>query len=148
MNVTWKLDPHTGKMTISGVGPMEDYEEAWLIPWYSGRKYIRTLVIEEGVTEIGDLAFQGCEELETLRMAESVKILGVKSFKGCKKIRRLALPNKLEVISPRAFQDCTGLEYVYIPKSVKSIEGSTFVRRERRRTVTVTQKSSIPYVKL
>ena len=60
-NVTWTLEG--GTLTISGTGAMYDYNSRQNVPWYNSRTNITTVVIEEGVTTIGDLAFYHCNNL-------------------------------------------------------------------------------------
>ena len=63
-NVTWVLDDN-GTLTISGSGAMADYNIRFVsAPWYYNyRATIKTVVIEDGVTNIGDYAFNGCVNL-------------------------------------------------------------------------------------
>lgn len=58
-NLTWTLDSE-GTLTISGRGEMAAYASAAKQPWYSDRSSLKTLVIESGVTSIGNYAFSGC----------------------------------------------------------------------------------------
>ena len=55
-NITWTLDD-SGVLTISGTGAMADYASASAAPWYSSRSNITKVVIENGITTIGDRAF-------------------------------------------------------------------------------------------
>ena len=125
-DVRWRLEPERGIFTVSGLGPMEDYEEERAVPWHRGRQKIRTVIIEDGVTEVGDQCFRNCRELTALRMAPSVEIIGADSFRGCEKITRLVLPGRLKAVSPGAFAGCVGLKTVYMPKSIESVEESAF----------------------
>ena len=57
-NVTWKLDS-ARVLTISGTGEMQnaDIQQSVVAPWFFHRNSITKVVIEEGVTYIGDYAF-------------------------------------------------------------------------------------------
>lgn len=57
-NLTWTLDSD-GTLTISGTGTMADYYGS-SAPWYSYQSQCKALVIENGVTRIGDRAFYNC----------------------------------------------------------------------------------------
>ena len=59
-NVTWTLDSN-GLLTISGEGEMADYYSLW----YDQKESIKRVVIENGVTSIGDQAFSGCTGLQS-----------------------------------------------------------------------------------
>lgn len=60
-NITYSLDKATGTLTISGTGDMEDYEED-SSPFYDNGS-IKSVIIENGVTSIGDWAFSYCDGL-------------------------------------------------------------------------------------
>lgn len=92
-NVTWKLNG--GKMTISGTGPMYDY--TWDRGQWEDKDAITSVVIEEGVTYVGELAFYTCSNL-----------------------RSISLPSTVTEIGDYAFYVCD-LGYVTIPKNVTSI---------------------------
>lgn len=53
-NVTWTLDDE-GTLTISGEGDMMDYY-SYGVPWYNSHSNITKIVIEQGITSIGDYA--------------------------------------------------------------------------------------------
>ena len=62
-NLTWVFDEATATLTISGEGAMEDYASSSSVPWYSFRSEINNVVIEDGVTSIGEPAFYNCSSL-------------------------------------------------------------------------------------
>ena len=83
-NITWKLDS-TGVLTISGTGEMQnaDIQQSVVAPWFFHRNSITKVVIEEGVTYIGDYAFCLCESLISISIPNSVTNIGVFSFMSC-----------------------------------------------------------------
>lgn len=64
-NLTWKFDSN-GTLSISGTGGMTDYSLSSDVPWYNLYTLIKTVVIEKGVTRIGNYAFNGCSNLTDL----------------------------------------------------------------------------------
>lgn len=81
-NVIWGLDK-TGVLSIAGTGAMKDYESGPAVPWYTKRALIKTVVIKDGVTAIGDHAFIGCGNLTEVTIPGSVTAIGASAFSGC-----------------------------------------------------------------
>ena len=121
--VTLTLDDTTLTLTVSGNGAMADYGEVnsvplkWVhAPWRGvsvggrgrGDIQITRLVIEEGVTRIGNMAFSECRNLTSV-----------------------TIPNSVTFIGSEAFYWCTGLTSVTIPGGVTSIEKGAFLYCER-----------------
>ncbi len=63
-NLTWTLDSD-GVLTISGTGEMTNYSY-YSVPWYSNRSTIKVLSLSSSITNIGDYAFYGCNNLKTI----------------------------------------------------------------------------------
>ena len=61
-NITWTFDPDTGTLTLEGNGTMYNYVTAASIPWYSSASSILNVVMEKGITSIGDFAFSSCKK--------------------------------------------------------------------------------------
>ena len=76
-NVTYSLDTETGVLTISGTGDMYSYG-----PFYENTN-IKSVIIENGVTSIGDGVFQGCTSLRSVTIPYSVTSIGDDAFYGC-----------------------------------------------------------------
>ena len=96
-----------------------------------------SLVIPEGVVEIGHAAFNGCTNFTgTLILPSTLKKIGDihgydpywdGPFYGCKFISELKLPEGIEVIGMGAFSNCSGLYgELHIPESVKAIGPNAF----------------------
>ncbi|MCD8128722.1 MAG: leucine-rich repeat protein, partial [Oscillospiraceae bacterium] len=123
-NVTWTLDMNTGVLTISGEGWMEDYSGG--VPWYSQRESITAVVIENGVTSIGDYAFDRCSNLTSVTISNSVTSIGDSAFWGCSSLTGVTLPGSVTSIGSSAFYYCSSLTSITIPSSVTSIEDAAF----------------------
>lgn len=81
-NLTWTLDAG-GTLTISGRGAMADYETMRPeTPWSASCDSIRNVVIEEGVTSIGDAAFSYCS-VQSISIPASLVKIGGSAFQGC-----------------------------------------------------------------
>lgn len=121
--VTWSLDD-AGTLTISGTGNMENYE-ASRVPWYDKKKEIKSVVINDGVTSIGDYAFENCTNLTSVTIPESVTSIGAYAF-GITNLTFIIIPNSVTSIGDLAFVSCQRLKYINIPNKVTSIGNYTF----------------------
>lgn len=136
--VKWSLDDET--LTIKGNGKMNDFENptnsvATLPSWNPYKKSIKHLVIEGGVTYVGDYAFYDYTQLEDIKFEEGVKKLGNQTFYKCTSISQLNLPNSLEQIGDRfvsysqygsTFYGCNKLTELTLPVNLKLIGANGF----------------------
>jgi len=136
-NLRWEISKN-GVLTISGTGKManfaSEYENNRYIttaPWGDYRYRIKTLVIGEKVTNIGDFAFYGCDNLRgDLVIPNGIKTIGKSAFGGCYGFRgSLLLGNIIISIGDGAFSDCSGLNgNLVIPESVMAIGEYAFFK--------------------
>ena len=78
-NLTWVLDSE-GTLTISGTGEMEDYYlpgHGKDSPWYVHHDMLQAVMIQDGVTSVGDCAFYNCSSLTSVSISDSVTSLGI-----------------------------------------------------------------------
>lgn len=130
-NLTWTLDSD-GTLTISGTGEMENYEQdssnlsLARTPWKDVATSIKNVVIENGVTSIGDQAFSGCSRLTSVTIPDSITTIGDSAFYGCSKLTIITIPNSVTRIGEYAFYRCSCLASINIPDSVTSIGVAAF----------------------
>lgn len=86
--VNWTLTDD-GVLTISGSGVMPNYRMVAQVPYYSYRNEINEIVIESGVTAIGNLAFSGCENLKKLTIKGDINRIGARAFAQCSAITEI-----------------------------------------------------------
>ena len=115
-----------GTLTISGTGSMADYSDPETRPWNHLSNEITAVVIGEGVTTVGMMAFCYLPELQTLTLPSTLEQIGLFSFMVCEKLTELNLPRGLTGIGQQAFFLCTGLTEVTIPGSVAFLDASVF----------------------
>lgn len=119
-------------LTISGTGAMCNYEDtqagATTAPWYAYNENLKTLIIEEGITSIGENAFKGCWGLEgKISIPDSVTIIGKSAFQNCIGFDELHLSNSLKEIEQDAFHGCKNLKgTIKLPESIESIGHQSF----------------------
>ena len=124
--ITWDLSDD-GTLTISGTD-MPNYNEGYYTqtPWYSQRNEIKKIVIENGVTNIGNYAFEGCVNLISVTLPESLSNIGDRSFDSCFGLTFVIIPNSVTSIGEGAFNSCTNLASITIPKSLTYIGANAF----------------------
>ena len=140
-NLKWTLD-NNGVLTISGSGAMKDYtwDENVRLDWYGYKKDIRSVVLDNRITHIGNYAFDKCTNIESVRytgytgnagvaLPESVTTIGVHAFSDTGVTGTLKLPEHLTEIDSLAFYHCRKLNgELKLPDTVKEIGGFAFNR--------------------
>jgi hypothetical protein len=133
--LTWTLSDST--LTISGTGAMPDYFSDLTVPWYSCRSSITGVIIEDGVTSIGEQAFQWCRSLTSATIGNSVTGIGNYVFSNCSALASVTIPNSVTSIGDGAFSGCESLAQVTIPNSVTSIGALAFYRCHSLTSITI-----------
>ena len=110
-NVTWTLTAD-GTLTISGTGTMTDYANSGS-PWYSCRGAIKSVVIQQGVTSIGNWAFWDCSGLTSVTIPDGVTSIGDYAFAYCVSLTSATIPEGVTSIGGSAFSGCSGLTDIY-----------------------------------
>ena len=133
-NVNWSLAD--GVLTIAGNGAMYDYY-AWgtPAPWVEYATLITNVVIEDGVTTIGEYAFDGCGGLTSVEIPNSIIKIGESAFSNCPALTSVVIPSGVEVFGYIAFYGCTGLRKV-INLSATSLS-HTFLFADTNKTCTI-----------
>ena len=124
-NLTWKLY-EDGTLNISGTGAMKDYnDDDNPSPVYQNSN-VKKVVIEKGVTSIGNYAFSGCLGLKSITIPDGITSIGDHAFDSCINLRSITLPDSITSIGMWAFYNCWNVSSIIIPDGVTSIEDFTF----------------------
>ena len=156
----WYLD-RDKKLTIAGTGATYDYFDG--APWLEWKKGIKELIVEEGITalgnylfaqegeqyqlskvvlpdtleSIGDYTFSNNNSLTEIHIPDGVKSIGSGAFYGCYILRTVTLGKSLETIGSRAFQLCMALAEIQFPEGLKSIGSQAFNRCNALTEITI-----------
>ena len=95
---TWSLDGTV--LTIKGNGEMGHYFYSTPAPWGTE---ITKVIIQEGVTGIGNNSFFDCTSLVDITIPSSVKVIGENAFYNCSSLTEIAIPDILLQIKGGAF---------------------------------------------
>ncbi len=108
-NVTWEYNSSAKTLTISGSGAMVNYEYGGNQPWYSYHKEITTVVIQDGVTHIGNNAFWFLNNLTAVTIPKSVTTIGDNAFSSCSSLTSITFPGDVTDIGKSAFSSCNAI---------------------------------------
>ena len=108
-NAVWSLFS-SGMLLISGSGDMEDYYSFTDQPWYEYQSQISMVTIKEGITSIGDFAFEFCDQLTTVSIPSSVTQINEYAFAYCNSLVEVSIPAGVKDISSKAFVCCENLK--------------------------------------
>lgn len=116
-NLSWTLSDE-GVLTIFGSGEITS--------WRGERSKVLSIVIEDGVTTIGDSAFNNCSNLTSVSIPDTVTAIGDSAFVHCSSLTNVSIPNSVTTIGTSTFNNCSSLTNVNIPDSVITIGRGAF----------------------
>ena len=76
---------------------------------FSGFSSLSSLVIPDGIEEIGADAFSNCTSLSSLFIPSSIKRIGERAFKGCSSITEMILGNGMDALGGNKICFCANL---------------------------------------
>ena len=108
-------------LVIGGTGAMPDYYGSAERPWNDYRENIKKVVVEEGITALGYLAFTYCSNLEEVTLPSTLEKIGTYAFDSCESLDTLVIPSGVTEIGEQSFGNCSGLVSITLPDTLKSI---------------------------
>ena len=163
-NVTWTLTENGEKyyrtlsanavrasqgvtLTISGTGEItnRDYYQSESATGLFGsgaaraNEFITSIIIEEGVTSIPNLAFMQFYNLHHVSLPSSLTTIGPGAFTNCDALKSIVIPDGVTQIQQRTFDSCDSLRSVTLGKGVKTIGNGAFRNCVRLMTLRVTR---------
>ena len=83
-DISWRIE--NGTLYISGKGVVPTTMLGAKSDWYNSRSLFHSVVIEDGITFVGQNVFVGYKNLTSLKVAGSVTELSLSAFNSCKKL--------------------------------------------------------------
>ncbi len=131
-NLTWTLSDD-GVLTISGSGTMRNYtrEKNGIDVDFPAPQWVRSVIIEDGVTSIGDYALANIINMDPewnqgVTIPDSVTRIGEGAFWGCHALVEIEIPDSVSYIGEIAFDFCDSLERVKLSNNITTIKNGTF----------------------
>jgi hypothetical protein len=109
------------------------------------QKSVSIYAIPQGVTEIGDWAFDGCTGLTQITIPDSVTMIGRGAFVRCTGLTSITLPTGITFISRGVFGRCSGLESITIPENITELGPLAFAGCSSLKSVTLPEDISAAY---
>ena len=145
-NVTATLSPNndgdeTYTLTITGDGPMANYDgssDDSRAPWYKKIQNITRLIVEDGVTTLGDniLYYSYSDSnsdfhsfhpnLREVKLPEGLSCIGASAFCDSPELTEVKIPSTVTKIKQSAFSRCTGLKEIELPPQLEEVGYSSF----------------------
>lgn len=87
---------------------------------------IKKIIAKNGLTSIGNAAFEMCLTLEEVILPDDVTEIGMGAFSDCRNLKEIIIPPKLKTIEDWCFSNCISMEMVNLPHGVKKIGNNAF----------------------
>lgn len=164
-NTSYSISGST--LTITGKGDMKNYSGFGEAEWDSKKDSIKKVIINSGITSIGDYAFAQCTNLESVSIPDTVTKIGTAAFYECNSLQSVTLPASVKSVGDYAFYDCysmskfapgsvekigiyafaqcDALKSITLPSATKSIGDSAFAWCDNLKSITISNKNCTVY---
>ena len=115
-----------GVLTITGKGEIPDLSMYEDNPLNDIQTKIKSIIIDEGITVIGDYTFRNCRNAEVLQLPASLKTIGKYAFAENYCLSKIQLPDNLQIIKEGAFSKDINLMVENFPDTLQKIESYAF----------------------
>ena len=145
---TWSLTDD-GVLTISGKDGTYDYgwsewDDAYhLAPWAEeGMPAVKQLVVNSGITYIGDCAFDGLNQLTFVSLPDTLEYIGWCVFRDCTSLTSIVIPEGTDTLGS-TFVGCTSLRSVTLPSTLRDLSGCVFAGCTSLRDIVLPEGPSV-----
>lgn len=122
----WSYTKADKTLRISGVGEMASFGNAESVEWSSVRASVEKIVVNEGITSVGNYAFYGMTALTDVTLPASLVSIGEYAFGYGSALKNVNIPTGVTSIGKGAFEGCGALQSIYVPASVTTIGARAF----------------------
>ncbi|WP_179859313.1 leucine-rich repeat protein [Tannerella forsythia] len=122
----WEYNAGTNTLSITGTGAMPNYAFTDDQPWKAFQSGIKTVIIGDNVTTIGERAFAACNALQNVTLGSRVQTIEVSAFGTCQALQSISFPASVTTIGKRAFLNCRVLQNVSFSDGLTTIGEGAF----------------------
>lgn len=124
--ISWRLSE--GTLYIEGTGEMPNYEypTSEKAPWTPYREEILSIIVSEGITELGNYNFPGCENLKKVQLPQTLRYIGGGVFASDSSLEVIAIPDSVTSTSWDVFYGCKSLRSVVLSSNLTKISSNVF----------------------
>ena len=128
-----------GTLTLTGTGATWSYdvESGMAQPWYNSKDQVTAIVVEEGITALGDDLFCELPNLAQVSLPDSLTEIGRKAFSNAVSLEEIDLPAGLQQIGNQAFFGCQSLGAAELPEGLESMGMMAFAGCTEMQQVTL-----------
>ncbi|MBQ3717314.1 MAG: leucine-rich repeat domain-containing protein [Paludibacteraceae bacterium] len=138
--ITYEFKALYNRLIISGDGAMANYATPSDAPWYKYAEYVTEVIIEEGVTSVGQYAFKEYVHISKVTLPSTLKVIERSAFEGCTSLSDIDLSETaVNLIDQEAFAECKALKSVAVPASLKTIGTKAFYNCQSLATMDLSQ---------
>ena len=138
---------NNGKLTVVGLAMADSGIESLMMFDYQAAK-VTSVVIEDGVTHIGNAAFSGCSNLPSITIPASVTSIGNSAFSGCSSLPSINIPANVQSIGSGAFSGCSSLATITVDANNQKFDSrgecNAIIRKADNELVAGCKNTTIP----
>ena len=113
----------------TGEGATSNYDKNFGFIFGSGSnsyvpESLKKVTVTKGRVAAG--SFRGCSSLETIILPDGLQEIGDRTFQSCTSLKNIIIPESVKTIGEFAFSDCKSLIEIDIPKSITLLQRCSF----------------------
>ena len=133
-NIHWSLS-EAGVLTVSGQGEMDNYSLQYsekdkqyitTAPWGEYMKQITSVVMESGITSVGQCAFAYLTYLKQVIVPDTLVRVENNGFNRSFQVEEILLPDSVTYIGDHAFSNLSNMKSFHFPAQLVSLGGKAF----------------------
>ena len=140
---TWSFEAENATLRISGSGEMPHYAFQFTSPsgsshpWAEYSATIERIIVEEGITSIGNYAFYNCPAVKEVQLPTGLREIGNFAFAYCRGLENLPLPETLQILGADTFFQCPSLKEIHLPAGIAEVPDHSFAYCSALERVTI-----------